>query len=83
MGPHRAVIDERFLTEWALVPHLPGVSGLVLSQLVPPDEGLTTGLTLVRLLIHVVASDMLIQLVLSVVCFPTEVTFKVSRQGLV
>ena len=83
MGPHRAVVDERFLTEWALVPHLPGVRSLVLSQLVPPDKGLTTGLTLVRLVVHVVSPDVLIQLVLSVISFPTEVTFKVSGQGLV
>ena len=83
MGPHCSVVDERLLTVRALVPHLPSVRGLVLDQLVPPDEGLVAGLTLVWLLVHVFAPHVLIKLVLSVVCVPTEVTSKVSGQWLV
>ena len=83
MGPHRSVVDEGLLTVGTLVPHLPSVRGLVLDQLVPPDKGLVAGLTLMWLLVHVFAPHVLVQLVFSVVCVPTEVTFKVSGQWLV
>ena len=72
------MVDEGLLAVRALVPHLPRVSGLVLHQLVPPDEGLVAGLTLVGLVVHVVTPHVLVKLVLSVVCLTTEVTSKVS-----
>lgn len=76
------MVDEGLLAVRALVPHLPGVRGLVLHQLVAPDEGLVAGLTLVRPLVQVVAPHVLVELVLPVVCLATEVTSKVSGQGL-